>query len=325
MCYLWKQRRLRAAGVCRRVEERIRVRLGRCFPLPPPQVHSKCSLRTSSLEYSKCMCDNPQQIPLSWLCPSLFDPTPTFRAQSIIWQEGPELSCFRTLSILVSYLSAVLNLYFWSRKRRTRSTHSIQEKGRNSTINLYTHTMLCSPAFLIIPNILTWGLQQASLGVLWFFSSDYNSKISSLIGISGITANINQEFLYLPMQKMSHVSTFNSICYFKGPSFKIMLPSYNFSQLSFKSIHRCTYKHKHLFTCTNKYITFSLINFNHFISFSIWFKATLRSRVHRSHTASPGISWRPPRAFSEALGQITWICKTLLAAKVRNRSTVLPV
>lgn len=47
MCYLWKQRSLRAAGVCRRVEERIKVRLERCFPLPPPQVHSKCSLRTS--------------------------------------------------------------------------------------------------------------------------------------------------------------------------------------------------------------------------------------------------------------------------------------
>lgn len=31
---------------------------------------------------------------------------------------------------------------------------------------------------------------------------------------------------------MSHVSTFNSICYFKGQSFKVMLPSHNFSQLS---------------------------------------------------------------------------------------------
>lgn len=160
---------------------------------------------------------------------------------------------------------------------------------------------------------------------MWFFRSDYNTKISSLVGISGIAANINQEFLYLPMQKMPHVPTFNSICYFKGQSFKVMLPSYNISlKLGFKSIYRCSYIHTHLFTCTNKYKTFSLTNFDHFISFSIWFKATLKSRVHRSPTASPGISWRA-RAFSEALCQITWICKMLFAARVRNRSTVVSV
>lgn len=92
---------------------------------------------------------------------------------------------------------------------------------------------------------------------MWFFRSDYNTKISSLIGISGIAANINQEFLYLPMQKMSHVPAFNSICYFKGQSFKVMLPSYNISlKLGFKSIYRCSHIHTHLFTCANKYKPF---------------------------------------------------------------------
>lgn len=146
---------------------------------------------------------------------------------------------------------------------------------------------------------------------MWFFRSDHNTKICSLEGVSGITANINQEFSYLSTQKMSHVSTFNSICYFKGQSFKVMLPSYNFSQLNFNSIYRCPYKHTHLFTCTNKYITFSLTHFEQFISFSMWFKATLKSRVHRSRTVH---SWGSARAFSETLGQITWICKRLFAA-----------
>lgn len=128
---------------------------------------------------------------------------------------------------------------------------------------------------------------------MWFFRSDYNTKISSLEGISSITAN--QEFFYLPIQKMTHVSTFNSICYFKGQSFKVMLPSHNFSQLSFKPIYRCTYKHTHLFTCTNKSTTFSLTDFDHFISFSIWFKATYWITECTDptlfHQGSPGGLW----------------------------------
>lgn len=46
---------------------RIRVSWS-CSPLPPPQVHSKCSLRIWT--HQMCVCKNPQQIPLSKPCPT---------------------------------------------------------------------------------------------------------------------------------------------------------------------------------------------------------------------------------------------------------------
>lgn len=149
-----------------------------------------------------------------------------------------------------------------------------------------------------------------------------NTKISSLVAISGITANTSQ-FFSLPMQKISRVSTLNFIA---GQPFKIMLLSYNSSQLSFKSIYRCTYMHTHSHKCTNNPFPYSFCLLISLFPFPCSLRLQWRADcTGPCVTSSPGISRRSARAFSKALCQFIWISKWLFADRVRNRNTALPV
>lgn len=66
-------------------------------------------------------------------------------------------------SLFLTFLQALIGIFEAGREGLEAHTTS-RMKGRNSTLNLYTHTMLCSLAFLIILNILLEVYNKRALG-----------------------------------------------------------------------------------------------------------------------------------------------------------------
>lgn len=139
-----------------------------CSPLPPAQVHSKCSLRTRT--HQMCVCKNPQQIPLSWPCPihhflhlhQLLEPKVS-HGRKVHSSAKSSAASELWASLFLTFLQALIGIF--EAGREGLEAHTISRmKGRNSTLNLYTHTMLCSLAFLIILNILLEGYNKWALG-----------------------------------------------------------------------------------------------------------------------------------------------------------------
>lgn len=136
-------------------------------PLPQLQVHSKYSLRTSPPEHTNCVTIfnkfllygfPPHFLNLHQLlepkvsCGTKVHSSAKTSAASELWT-----------SLFLTFLQSLIHIF--KAGREGLEAHTISRmKGRNSTMNLYTHTMLWSLAFLITPNVLLEVYNKWALG-----------------------------------------------------------------------------------------------------------------------------------------------------------------